>query len=588
MTGMRGIKPSLKLAVPQAGASSKVVKVEAGAQAAAFEDKKKLDDALTQYTAKNIQILSIDQFEHIDSHNKICSIEKSLLGEGSYGNVYRMRGKVSREVVAVKRLKKNKFAMTEEIYEKCTTTQQHDEARTKVAKSRSRLLIELAVLQEFATDNLKNPRKHPALLHFRGMIHDEEYVYMFMELFSGSDLYDYVSRKWKGVTPILPYSDIVIIAHTILKTLQFLHREIGIIHRDLKLENVLIRETRFSSTRFDIKLIDFGQAKYTKTKSRLQALNPGGVSVSPGPGSQSTGLGGATSPAISVTPIFGTLCYLPMEALKKLVDKTEWMCEVKHVSKIDVYQCGMIMFILLCGVPESINKLANTTPQTIDEHATRQEKLLEEVGGDYFSVSLNKLQGEYKSVASLVGRMMSVEAGDRPSPEECIELLETIMPSLHDYTEEILSCTVLTAVAATVCGVVYGARGETCGSFNSLPIAALNCSAPPSSPPGIHTMPGISNSPMNFPPHASQSNYYSSPYQQPPGVVPAGGYNSAPHQSYHQQHSYANDPSLGYYEPPQQYNSYQHQQHQHQQHQHQQHPPPQQGYPYVVVFVWDF
>ena len=154
----------------------------------------------------------------------------------------------------------------------------------------------------------------------------------------------------------MPLRDMLIISSMLLEALQFIHRQ-GIIHRDVKLENVMVKPDR-SERRFQLKLIDFGQAKYTRSKAKPRVLDG---SVSPGPGTTTpTGNGGLSplsSPAISVTPSCGSMIYLPIEALSKIVDKEEWLCTPRFASKLDIYACGMMILILLRGPPRNIQVL---------------------------------------------------------------------------------------------------------------------------------------------------------------------------------------------------------------------------------------
>jgi serine/threonine protein kinase len=91
----------------------------------------------------------------------------------------------------------------------------------------------------------------------------------------------------------------------IAKGVEFLHKY-GIVHRDLKLDNILVMTENDESV--SVKIIDFGlskiMGKYEKTSEE-----------------------------------FGSLCYSAPEILKK--------CEYDH--KVDLWSFGVIIYFLLCG-----------------------------------------------------------------------------------------------------------------------------------------------------------------------------------------------------------------------------------------------
>lgn len=84
----------------------------------------------------------------------------------------------------------------------------------------------------------------------------------------------------------------------------------GIVHRDLKVENVMVKNlTEVPDTRIHIKIIDFGISCRIKPHERL-------------------------------TKLFGTPYYMAPEVIKR--DYTE---------KCDLWSCGVILYIILIGYP---------------------------------------------------------------------------------------------------------------------------------------------------------------------------------------------------------------------------------------------
>ena len=77
---------------------------------------------------------------------------------------------------------------------------------------------------------------HPSILELYNYFEDNEYVYLVMELCTNGELYKYL--KLKG-TLTEPETRGVMLQ--VIKGLQYLH-ENGIIHRDLKLSNLLLTE----------------------------------------------------------------------------------------------------------------------------------------------------------------------------------------------------------------------------------------------------------------------------------------------------------------------------------------------------------
>jgi len=140
--------------------------------------------------------------------------------------------------------------------------------------------------------------EHENIIRSYGSCEDKEKYYVFMELAGGGELYDDVKNSG--------YYDENIAApiiEQILRAVQYLH-EHGIVHRDLKLENVLYKDIDTNL----VKLADFGESK--REKNRLKSF-------------------------------VGTPDYLAPEVIKGL----------KYGREVDMWAVGVITYVVLCGYP---------------------------------------------------------------------------------------------------------------------------------------------------------------------------------------------------------------------------------------------
>jgi polo-like kinase 4 len=76
---------------------------------------------------------------------------------------------------------------------------------------------------------------HPAILELYNYFEDSNYVYLVMEFCQNGELFKYMQRRHGRITE----PEVRRIMITVVKGLQYLHHN-GIIHRDLKLSNILI------------------------------------------------------------------------------------------------------------------------------------------------------------------------------------------------------------------------------------------------------------------------------------------------------------------------------------------------------------
>lgn len=87
----------------------------------------------------------------------------------------------------------------------------------------------------------------------------DEHIYIFEDLICGGDLFSYLIQG--NCLKSIPENEVILIVYQLLKAIDFLHNRLGVIHRDLKLDNVLLMAP-VPCTK--IVLCDFGIAKSLK------------------------------------------------------------------------------------------------------------------------------------------------------------------------------------------------------------------------------------------------------------------------------------------------------------------------------------
>lgn len=141
---------------------------------------------------------------------------------------------------------------------------------------------------------------HPNIFEIYEFYDDEESFYLITEYLEGGELFDFITS-----TGELNENLVFIIIEQVLSAINYLHKH-NIIHRDIKPENLLLVKKNDPT---QIKLIDFGTSKKFKN---------GDVFSSP----------------------LGTCYYVAPEVIRRGYDQ-----------KADIWSCGVILYILLCGYP---------------------------------------------------------------------------------------------------------------------------------------------------------------------------------------------------------------------------------------------
>ena len=157
------------------------------------------------------------------------------------------------------------------------------------------------------SEQLKNEIKiqsfcnHPNIIKLKEVLASNSKIFLVLELVEGGDLFNKIKKG--GIFTEKKVSDIL---KQILSAVVYLHKN-NIVHRDLKPENML-----YDIESNSLKIIDFGTAIEKKPNKKLAAL-------------------------------VGTPYYLAPEVVKGEYDE-----------KCDVWSCGVIMYLLLCGMPPFI------------------------------------------------------------------------------------------------------------------------------------------------------------------------------------------------------------------------------------------
>ncbi|KAI8384552.1 kinase-like domain-containing protein [Radiomyces spectabilis] len=112
-------------------------------------------------------------------------------------------------------------------------------------------------LQQLEID-IQSSLKHPYLLGLHNVIQDDKYVYMVMDVCDQGDLFDYVIRDQES-NKVRNEAFVKKAFMQILEGIEYMHAH-GIYHRDLKLENILLKDEGEDTEDLVCKVADFGLA----------------------------------------------------------------------------------------------------------------------------------------------------------------------------------------------------------------------------------------------------------------------------------------------------------------------------------------
>ncbi|XP_051118367.1 calcium-dependent protein kinase 24-like [Andrographis paniculata] len=169
----------------------------------------------------------------------------------------------------------------------------------KISKSKLKTYVDMEDVRR-EVEIMKRLPKHPNIVAYKDAYEDKDAIYLIMELCQGGELFDRIVKRGH-------YSERAAAAaiKTMLEVVKVCH-EHGVMHRDLKPENFLYADNTETAP---LKAIDFGLSIFFKPGQRFNEL-------------------------------VGSPYYMAPEVLRR-----------NYGPECDVWSIGVILYILLCGVP---------------------------------------------------------------------------------------------------------------------------------------------------------------------------------------------------------------------------------------------
>lgn len=213
------------------------------------------------------------------------------IGEGGYGKVYKVKNKVTNAIRAMKIINKYKEKTKLDVYEDIEI----ENLKLKIDQKKyedERFLKEIDILKKL---------DHPNIMKIYQFFNREHRFYLICEYIEGQELFEKITKhKYFNEEYAARYM------HQIVSGVNYLHKK-GVTHRDLKPENILVQLEEKSSE--NIKIIDFGTCAVINPNEKL-------------------------------TKKTGTSFYIAPEVLLGTYNE-----------KCDIWSCGIILYIMLCGGP---------------------------------------------------------------------------------------------------------------------------------------------------------------------------------------------------------------------------------------------
>jgi len=252
------------------------------------------------------------------------------IGEGSYGAVYLAYNLYTKQKVAIKR----------------------------IVKSDENKIDELELKNEI---NILKKLDHPNILKIIEFYSSEHSYYIITDYCANGELYDQIKYKYNE-------NQLAVLFYQVLSGIAYLHTN-NIVHRDLKLENILITEIetdkKTNDRYFWIKIIDFGTAKFFDKNKKEKS-------------------------------VVGSSYYIAPEVLKK-----------SYNEKCDTWSIGVILYMLIVG--------------RAPFDGADDEEILTNIKKGQYNSNHKKLLESSEEVQDLVKNLLQVDVKKRFSAKEALK-----------------------------------------------------------------------------------------------------------------------------------------------------------------------
>ncbi|XP_057982137.1 calcium-dependent protein kinase 8-like [Malania oleifera] len=168
-----------------------------------------------------------------------------------------------------------------------------------ISKEKLRTAVDIEDMRR-EVEIMKQLPQHPNIVSLKDTCEDNNAVHLVMELCEGGELFDRIVARGHYTERAA-----AVVTRTIVEVVQMCHKH-GVMHRDLKPENFLFANMKETAP---LKAIDFGLSVFFKPGERF-------------------------------TEIVGSPYYMAPEVLRR-----------DYGPEVDVWSAGVILYILLCGVP---------------------------------------------------------------------------------------------------------------------------------------------------------------------------------------------------------------------------------------------
>ncbi len=210
----------------------------------------------------------------------------------------------------------------------------------------ARMYLEVEILKKLV---------HPNIMQIFEFYEDKKNFQIITELCEGGELFDMIVEKGN-----FNEDEAAWIMKQLLSAVNYIHTN-SICHRDIKPENILL-DTKKDNI---IKIIDWGTARFFDKSKKMNKIS-------------------------------GTPYYIAPEVLFE-----------KYDEKCDVWSCGIIMYIILCGYPPF--------------NGENDSEILAKIKLGKFSFPDEEWEHVSDSAKDLIKKLLTFKAEDRPSASICLE-----------------------------------------------------------------------------------------------------------------------------------------------------------------------